>query len=118
VEKDVLVHAINTRTRSITVLLESGPTQHLPPYLVMPDPPDPVPPAQLMDITSPTMLETGLLDLDGRIERSKRPNGNAWKTFTVHRWREDGISSMDDHKGGRESHGTLHYLRHSHFSDV
>ncbi|KAF9075892.1 Asx homology domain-containing protein [Rhodocollybia butyracea] len=117
VEKDVLVHAINTRTRSITVLLESGPTPHLPLYLVTPDPPDPAPPMQLMDITSPTMLETGILDLDGRMERSRRPNGNAWKTFTVYRWREDGASSTDDNRGGRESHGTLHYLRNSYFSD-
>ncbi|KAJ3841486.1 Asx homology domain-containing protein [Lentinula raphanica] len=117
VEKDVLVHSINPAGRSLTVLLESGPTPHLPPYLLMPDPPEPIPPIQLMDITSPTMLETGILDLDGRIERGKRPNGNAWKLLTVYRWREDGISSMDDSKGGRESHGTLHYLRSSHFSD-
>ncbi|KAJ3910225.1 Asx homology domain-containing protein [Lentinula edodes] len=118
VEKDVLVQSLNTRARSLTVLLESGPTQHLPSYLLMPDAPDPVPPTQSMEITSPTMLETGILDLDGRVERGKRPNGNAWKVLTVYRWREDGVSSMDDNRGGRESHGTLHYLRNSHFSDL
>ncbi|KAE9410434.1 hypothetical protein BT96DRAFT_1011975 [Gymnopus androsaceus JB14] len=118
VEKDVMVHAINTQGRSLTVLLESGTTQHLPPYLLMPDPPDAVAPMQSMDITSPSMLETGILDLDGRVERAKRPNGNAWKILTVYRWREDGVSSMDDNRGGRESHGTLHYLRNSHFSDA
>ncbi|KAJ4466542.1 Asx homology domain-containing protein [Lentinula aciculospora] len=117
IEKDVLVHSINMRTRSFTVLLEPGPTQYLPPYLLMPDRPDPVPPIQSMEITSPTMLETGILDVDGRVERGKRPNGNAWKVLTVYRWREGIDPSMDDNRGGRESHGTLHYLRNSHFSD-
>ncbi|KIK65321.1 hypothetical protein GYMLUDRAFT_219227 [Collybiopsis luxurians FD-317 M1] len=108
VEKDVLVHSINT-DRSITVLVESGTAQHLPPYLVMPGPPDPVPPIQSMDVSSPGMLETGILDLDGRVERTKRPNGNAWKSFTVYRWRQTVLP--DDNKGGREQTGTLHYLR-------
>ncbi|KAJ3801581.1 Asx homology domain-containing protein [Lentinula aff. detonsa] len=118
IEKDVLVHSINTRARSLTVLLEPGPTQHLPSYLSMSDPSDPIFPIQSMEITSPTMLETGILDVDGRVERGKRPNGNAWKILTVYRWREEGASSMADNKGGRESHGTLHYLRNSHFSDT
>ncbi|KAF5393786.1 hypothetical protein D9757_000074 [Collybiopsis confluens] len=108
VEKDVLVHSINT-DRSITVLMESGTVQHLPQYLLIPGPPDPVPPIQGMDVSSPGMLETGILDLDGRVERAKRPNGNAWKAFTVYRRRDD--SWIDNNKGGRQQSGTLHYLR-------
>lgn len=84
-----------------------------------------------MTITSPSQLESGVLDLDGRVERSSRPNGNAWRNFTVFRWREDTfdagavgpigsvgedgeldlelLATMD--RGGRENHGTLYYLR-------
>jgi hypothetical protein len=72
-----------------------------------------------MEITTPTMLETGILDLDGRVERAKRPNGNAWKCFTVYRWREDAETNLNsnDVRGGRENHGTLFYLRQSFASE-
>jgi hypothetical protein len=61
------------------------------------------------------MLETGVLDLDGRIDRSARSVGNAWKSFTVWRWRDDtDVLGLTDERGGRENHGTLFYLRRSH----
>ncbi|KAK7045941.1 hypothetical protein VNI00_006936 [Paramarasmius palmivorus] len=118
VEKDVIVQSINKSSRSITILLESGTAQYLPAHLLLPDPPEPAALTQSVDITSPSMLEAGVLDLDGRVERSKRPNGNAWKCFTVHRWRE-GVEAMDidSPRGGRDSHGTLFYLRSSFYSD-
>ena len=65
------------------------------------------------------MLETGILDLDGRMEKSQRPNGNAWKCFTIWRWRNgsDSEYSPYDSRGGRESHGTLFYLRSSFYHE-
>lgn len=76
-------------------------------------------------------LENAVLDLDGRVERQHRPQDDAWRKFTVFRWigdmvqagtagnamplGEDGemdlelLATMD--RGGRESYGTLHYLR-------
>jgi len=63
------------------------------------------------------MLETGLLDLDGRVDRQKRPNGNAWKCFTVWRWRGDPVNMVDDERGGRENHGTLFYLRSTYYHE-
>ena len=79
-----------------------------------------------MVINTPSMLETGLLDVDGRVERSKRPNGNAWKAFTVWRWSENLNDENDDRdllvlsgdvRGGREIHGTLFYLRGCFYHD-
>ncbi|ESK83030.1 hypothetical protein Moror_11745 [Moniliophthora roreri MCA 2997] len=117
VEKDVIIHSINTRMRSLSILIQPGTEQHLPAHLLLPDP-DPGEPTQIIEITSPSMLETGVLDLDGRVERSKRPNGNAWKCFTVWRWRDgsDAIA-VEDNRGGRENHGTLFYLRGCFYSD-
>lgn len=63
------------------------------------------------------MLENGLLDIDGRVNKSSRPNGNAWKCFTVWRWRGDAAGSEGDVRGGRQSHGTLFYLRGSYHFD-
>ena len=70
-----------------------------------------------MTITTPTMLETGVLDVDGRIDRSKRPNGNAWKCFTVWRWRGEPTDIANDGRGGRENHGTLFYLRGTYYHE-
>ncbi|THV07565.1 hypothetical protein K435DRAFT_959640 [Dendrothele bispora CBS 962.96] len=116
VEKDVLIYDIKSKG-TITVLLESGVTQHLPAHLLQPGPTDAGAPTQSMEVTTPSMLETGILDLDGRVERSRRPNGNAWKCFTIWRWRDDTLSGFDDNRGGRENHGTLYYLRQSYASD-
>ncbi|KAJ7595095.1 hypothetical protein C8J56DRAFT_855817 [Mycena floridula] len=115
VEKDVIIQSINSKNNTLTVLLESRTTlKSLPLHLIRRNPGDPCPPTQSMTISSPTMLENGVLDVDGRIDRTKRPNGNAWKSFTVFRWRdEDQGHMMTDDRGGRESHGTLFYLRSS-----
>ncbi|KAJ3501142.1 hypothetical protein NLJ89_g9474 [Agrocybe chaxingu] len=80
---------------------------------------------------SPTQLETALLDTDAQVERSRRPNGNAWKCFSVWRWRVPGVPfgeeeqegageaayNPDDVRGGRENHGTLFYLRGSYYHE-
>ena len=65
------------------------------------------------------MLETGLLDMDGRIEKAQRPNGNAWKRVSVWRWR-DGMDGggVEGERGGRENHGTLFYLRGCYYHDM
>jgi len=70
--------------------------------------------------TSLSTFETALLDLDGRVERSQRPNGNAWKTFTV--WKRRTPSSemsidAESERGGRESYGTLFYLRGNYYHE-
>lgn len=71
-----------------------------------------------MTISSPSQLENGILDTDGRVEKAKRPNGNAWKYFTVWRWKEEEWESgFASEKGGRENHGTLFYLRGSFYHD-
>ncbi|KAL0580494.1 hypothetical protein V5O48_001564 [Marasmius crinis-equi] len=109
------IHSHNTRQQSLTIFLERGTTQHLPPTLLVPDPePDPVGTTQSIEITSPTMLETAILDIDGRVGKDRRPNGNAWKCFTVWRWRDGAEGGYGgDERGGRENHGTLFYLRGS-----
>ncbi|GET03735.1 hypothetical protein GLOIN_2v1520285 [Rhizophagus clarus] len=35
------------------------------------------------DIHNPTRLENEVLDFDGRIAKSSRPNGNAFKNFSI-----------------------------------
>ncbi|CAA7269427.1 unnamed protein product [Cyclocybe aegerita] len=88
-------------------------------------------PTLVLTFLSPTQLETALLDADAQIERSRRPNGNAWKSFSVWRWRVPGVPfgeeedesageaayNPDDARGGRENHGTLFYLRGSYYHD-
>ncbi|KAG6833170.1 hypothetical protein H0H87_010558 [Tephrocybe sp. NHM501043] len=87
VEKDAIIQAIHPKTHALTVLLEPGTSSHLPAHLLLPHPSSPSGLTQEAIITSPSQLETALLDNDGRVERGKRPNGNAWKTMTVWRWR-------------------------------
>lgn len=74
-----------------------------------------------MTITSPSMLESALLDIDGRLDRNQRPNGNAWKCFSVWRWRQVPGSGSDEGvsngRGGRENHGTLFYLRGNYYHE-
>jgi hypothetical protein len=52
-------------------------------------------PIVISDVENPTALETRLLDEDGRIARSNRPNGNAFKSIRVIRRSED-IGSLFD----------------------
>ncbi|KAJ8095329.1 hypothetical protein AAF712_008679 [Marasmius tenuissimus] len=117
VEKDVIIN--DSHQQTLTIFLERGTTQHLPLGLLLPDPqPDPDGTTQSIEITSPTMLETAILDIDGRVGKDRRPNGNAWKYFTVWRWRDGAEGTFGgDERGGRESHGTLYYLRGSFHSD-
>ncbi|KAJ6532778.1 Asx homology domain-containing protein [Mycena vulgaris] len=121
VEKDVIVQRIDPRTHSLTVLLEPGTTRDLPAHLLIPGPSEPDAPTRSMTITSPTQLESGLLDVDGRVERTRRPNGNAWKALTLWRWTGDALEynspSNDGHRGGRQDHGTLFYLRACYYQD-
>ncbi|KAK0447439.1 uncharacterized protein EV420DRAFT_1568762 [Desarmillaria tabescens] len=118
IEKDALVQSIDRRTRSVTLLLPSGTTQHLPAALLRRVPGDPDDSIRSMTVMSPSMLETGLLDIDGRVERGKRPNGNAWKSFTLWRWKDSDEEMFDlDERSGRESHGTLFYIRGCFYCD-
>ncbi|KAK0218819.1 Asx homology domain-containing protein [Armillaria fumosa] len=118
IEKDALVQSIDRRTKSVTLLLPSGTTPYLPAVLLGRVPGDPDDSIRSMTIMSPSMLETGLLDIDGRVERGKRPNGNAWKSFTLWRWKDSNeeLFSLDE-RGGRESHGTLFYIRGCFYHD-
>ncbi|KAK0200401.1 hypothetical protein DFS33DRAFT_1361278 [Desarmillaria ectypa] len=118
IEKDALVQSIDRRTKSVTLLLPSGMTQHLPAALLVRVPGDPGDSIRSMTVMSPSMLETGLLDIDGRVERGKRPNGNAWKSFTLWRWKDSDEELFDlDERGRRESHGTLFYIRGCFYHD-
>ncbi|KAF9466702.1 Asx homology domain-containing protein [Collybia nuda] len=117
IEKDAIIQAIHPNTYALTVLLEPGSTQHLPGHLLSRNPSDPSAPTQAMTITTPSMLENGILDVDGRVSKSSRPNGNAWKCFTVWRWRGETNNSDNDVRGGRQNHGTLFYLRGSYHFD-
>jgi hypothetical protein len=116
------VQSIHPKTYALTILTQPGPVKYLPPHLLTDPPEDPSAPTLSMTITSPSMLETGLLDTDGQMERARRPNGNAWKCFTVWRWRGGdtggGNWRAGDERGGRENHGTLFYLRGSYYHEM
>ncbi|KAF7983115.1 hypothetical protein HWV62_24067 [Athelia sp. TMB] len=103
VEKDVLIQDINLRTSAITVLVQPG-SEPLPRALQERNPPDPTPSTRSMTISSPSQLETGVLDLEGHVSRADRPNGNAWKNFSVWRW-ADGVwdNEFSLLRGGRDT---------------
>ncbi|KAF7323623.1 ASXH domain-containing protein [Mycena kentingensis (nom. inval.)] len=119
VEKDVVIQRIDPRTHAITVLAEPGTTRDLPAMLLQPGIAEAVDFTRTMTISSPTQLEGALLDIDGRVERTKRPNANAWKTLTLWRWAGDTVNENYDTgmRGGRTEQGTLHYLRACHYQD-
>jgi len=119
------VESINPKTFALTVLTSPGSSKHLPIHLLGPggsvtneanSSSEPSEHPISTTFTSPSSLEAHLLDLDGRLDRTRRPNGNAWKCFSVWRWRS-GVGSagytLYDPRGGRENHGTLFYLRGS-----
>ncbi|KAK7059737.1 Asx homology domain-containing protein [Favolaschia claudopus] len=118
VEKDVIIQRIDPRTHSLTILIEPGTTRDLPAHLLIPGPSEPSAPTRSMTITSPSQLENGLLDVYG-IDRTTRPNGNAWKSLTLWRWPGDSLelNSLDGQRGGRQIHGTLFYLRACYYED-
>ncbi|KAG6820307.1 hypothetical protein H0H93_002571 [Arthromyces matolae] len=105
IEKDAIIRSIHPKTHTLTVLLEPGTSKYLPSHLVSPQPSAPTGSTQEAAITSPTQLESVLLDNDGRVERGKRPNGNAWKCITVWRWRN--AASRQDSGDGRLSLGLM-----------
>ncbi|KAF9032283.1 hypothetical protein BDZ89DRAFT_1234534 [Hymenopellis radicata] len=117
VEKDAVIQSLNPRTRAVTVLLPDSTTQYLPADLLSRTPGDPDDSIWNATFTGPSMLENAILDMDGRVEKNKRPNGNAWKTLTVWRWREDDAVESVDERFGRESHGTLFYIRGCFYHD-
>ncbi|KAF8987865.1 hypothetical protein BDZ89DRAFT_1152585 [Hymenopellis radicata] len=117
VEKDVVIQSLNPRTRAVTVLLPGSTMQYLPADLLSRTPGDPDDSMSSIEFTGPSMLENAILDMDGRVEKNKRPNGNAWKTLTIWRWREDDAAESAEERWGRESHGTLFYIRGCFYHD-
>ena len=113
---------------SITLLSITGVDMKLPPAFLLPNA-DPdlrssVGALREMTVTTVTGLETGLLDLDGRIPRSSRAQpANLWKNISLWRWRPEWPNGMEEDviqqavqsgaipKGGREYYGTLFYLK-------
>ncbi|KAF5331815.1 hypothetical protein D9611_008903 [Ephemerocybe angulata] len=125
IEKDVIVDDIDPSSYALTVLAAPGATKVLPQSLLAPraggrtSSSTPLPNAiQTMTVASPTQLEGGLLDIDGRFDKSHRPNGNAWKNFSVWRWRTPGDGGdQTNGRGGRDNHGTLFYLRGNYYHE-
>ncbi|KAH6902674.1 hypothetical protein BKA70DRAFT_1306319 [Coprinopsis sp. MPI-PUGE-AT-0042] len=115
VEKDAIISAIHPKTHALTVFdnrwsgsgFASG----------QPDTPYSQGIRELSNITSPTLLETGLLDANGRLDKSQCPNGNAWKSISVWRRRAGAELSATTKRGGKENHGTLFYLRSVYYSE-
>ncbi|OBZ72807.1 hypothetical protein A0H81_06944 [Grifola frondosa] len=115
VEKDLLIQAIHPRTHAVTVLLSPKTTVALPPSLLITSShvvDEDV--LSMEDITIPYALESGALDVDGRVSRPDRykdtstkiPSSTAstsanpqtvtdyalrtaWKSISVWRWNED-----------------------------
>ncbi|ETW76489.1 hypothetical protein HETIRDRAFT_239662, partial [Heterobasidion irregulare TC 32-1] len=117
IEKDVLIEVV--RPKSLVVLLPSGTTSSLPAHILAHGSDMNVDGESLRsaEITSPSHLESTILDLDGRVERGQRPNSNAWKSLVVWRWREDGFEAGEK-RGGREKRNTLFYLRSCSYYDI
>ncbi|KAA1473305.1 hypothetical protein DENSPDRAFT_839763 [Dentipellis sp. KUC8613] len=121
VEKDVFIDDIHPKSHALTLVLVRGPTRALPTHVVVPgamdtDVDEDDPALRTVTVSTAAQIESAVLDLDGRVARGMRPNGNAWKTLTVWRWREDGEGAgagvgVDPERGGRENHNTLFYLR-------
>ena len=110
------VQVVHPTTFDLTVLTQPGQEKDLPPHLLSRDPSEPSAPTRSMTIQSLSMLETGILDIDGRLRKSQRPNGNAWKCFTVWRWRAGGDCTQNS-RGGRDNYGTLFYIRGSYYHE-
>ncbi|EIN11273.1 hypothetical protein PUNSTDRAFT_124709 [Punctularia strigosozonata HHB-11173 SS5] len=123
VEKDLLVEGIHPKNYSLTLAFTTGREKDLP-MSMLPREPQPTGSTCSVTVTNPSMLENAVLDSDGRVPKNMRPSGNAWKTFTLHRWRQDFEMEVGEDmmwtlpRGGRESHGTLFYLRGSLYHDM
>ena len=85
------IEDINKRSNTISVLVMPSSETHLPPADIAhpefasnyPDPQSRL--LRIQAIENPGQLENALLDTDGQVEKSKRPNGNAWKSTGL--WR-------------------------------
>lgn len=120
VEKDIMIAGCGGFSKSIVVLVPSGTTRYLPPALASSSIPteDLLPEDHSllqMTITTPSSIESGILDTDNRVDKLQRTHGNAWKHLTVWKFLQgggtDGLAFPE--KGGRQSTGTLNYLRSS-----
>ncbi|EMR09186.1 hypothetical protein PNEG_02525 [Pneumocystis murina B123] len=80
IRKDLQLTGIDESTHSLTFLCPSSTNI----YFIKGDPG-----ISISNITTPTMLETQILDIDGRTAHSERPNGNAWKSIRVQRCGRD-----------------------------
>ncbi|KAG5437434.1 hypothetical protein PCANB_000865 [Pneumocystis canis] len=80
IRKDLQLTGIDESTHSLTFLCPSSTNI----YFMEGDPG-----ISISNITTPTMLETQILDIDGRTAHSERPNGNAWKSIRVQRRGQD-----------------------------
>ncbi|KAF8493579.1 hypothetical protein JB92DRAFT_2750045 [Gautieria morchelliformis] len=127
VAKDALIQSIHPSTDTVTVLVAPSTHIHLPLACLQHPAIAKQPPAEESDvllrsitIKTPSQLEGALLDLDGSVDKSRRRSANAWKSFTLWRWRDilegpDPSNCAEDSeeamRGYREYRGTLFYLR-------
>ncbi|KAL5514101.1 hypothetical protein ACEPAG_2862 [Sanghuangporus baumii] len=120
IEKDALISTIHPKTSAITLTSSAGMTQCLPPALLAPFPNGSADTHSLREMTvlNAAQLVTALLDINGRIARDQRPRMDSWKTLTVWQWSADmeletllPDEAMLLERGGRQSLGTLFYLR-------
>jgi hypothetical protein len=118
------IESVHPKTFALTLAYQSGADVKDLPMSMLPREPHPTGSTMSVAATNPSMLEHAVLDSDGRVARSSRPSANAWKTFTVYRWRDEAEMELDDDalwtlpRGGRESHGTLFYLRGCFYHDL
>ncbi|KIJ37525.1 hypothetical protein M422DRAFT_231568 [Sphaerobolus stellatus SS14] len=132
VTKDALIESIQGSKNTITLVVMPSSKTHLPAVEVAhPEFASNYSDSQtdtllrIDSIANPTQLETAFLDTDGRVTKSKRPNGNAWKSIGLWRWRDNEIPDItafpDDSeealRGYREYQGTLFYLRGCMYDD-
>lgn len=116
------ISAIHPKTHALTVLTTLGDAQDLPAVILATEPgslnrPFSQETKEITNIISPSLLETGLLDANGRLGKAQRPNGNAWKSISVWRRRAGAETSVDNKRGGKENHGTLFYLRSVYYNE-
>ncbi|KXN89536.1 hypothetical protein AN958_05562 [Leucoagaricus sp. SymC.cos] len=118
IQKDAIIRSTDPLKYTLTVLMPKSAACSLPSSLTCQNPGDPGSEVVSVTISTPQMLETHILDMDARVKKNQRPNGNAWKCFTVYRWRVDTTANdTTDQRGGRDVYGTLFYLRGSHYYD-
>lgn len=116
------VTSYHPNSQSFEILLAPGTTQYLPQsVLLSPDPENVELPENqrllTMTITTASSLDNGILDVDARVDKAHRPNGNAWKTLSVWKRRPNDEFDVFTERGPRENAGTLFYLRDCYYHD-